>query len=79
MKHVQMDVYQVCSNKSPGVKIGPAPGDIDFPDMCIVFEKTGIARVYILSMKHLLVSVNKDCSNKSPGVKTGPAQGCHCF
>jgi hypothetical protein len=29
MKHVLMGVYQICSNKSPGVKIGPAPGDID--------------------------------------------------
>jgi hypothetical protein len=46
-----MGVYQVCSNKSPGVKIGPAPGVIDFPNMCIAktskifFEKTQIARV----------------------------------
>jgi hypothetical protein len=31
-----MGVYQVCSNKSPGVKIGPAPGVIDFPYMHIV-------------------------------------------
>jgi hypothetical protein len=30
MKHVVMGVYQICSNKSPGVKIGPAPGVIDF-------------------------------------------------
>jgi hypothetical protein len=35
MKHVLMGVYQDCSNKSPGVKIGPAPGVIDFPYMCI--------------------------------------------
>jgi hypothetical protein len=26
MKHLQMDVYQVCSNKSPLIKIGPALG-----------------------------------------------------
>jgi hypothetical protein len=26
MKHLQMGVYQVCSNKSSWVKIGPAPG-----------------------------------------------------
>jgi hypothetical protein len=80
-----MDVYQVCSNKSPGVKIGPAPGDVDFPYMCIAktlkifLEKTRIARVKILSMKHLLVSVYKDCSNKSPGVKTVPAPGVSLF
>jgi hypothetical protein len=30
------DVYQVCSNKDPGVKIGPALGVIDFPKICIV-------------------------------------------
>jgi hypothetical protein len=35
MKHVLMGVYQVYSNKCPGVKIGPAPGVIDFPYMCI--------------------------------------------
>jgi hypothetical protein len=26
MKHLLVGVYQVCSNKSPGVKIGPSPG-----------------------------------------------------
>jgi hypothetical protein len=26
MKHLLMGVYQVCSNKSPWVKIGPARG-----------------------------------------------------
>jgi hypothetical protein len=26
MKHLLMGVYQVCSNKSPWVKIGPAGG-----------------------------------------------------
>jgi hypothetical protein len=26
MNHLLVDVYQVCSNKSLGVKIGPAPG-----------------------------------------------------
>jgi hypothetical protein len=42
-----VSVYKVFSNKSPGVKIGPVPGDIDFPYMCIIakikkifFEKT---------------------------------------
>jgi hypothetical protein len=46
-----MGVYQVCSNKNPGVKIGPAPGVIDFPYMCIAktlrpsLKKTQIARV----------------------------------
>jgi hypothetical protein len=31
-----MGVYQVCSNKSPVVKIGPASGVIDFIFMYIV-------------------------------------------
>jgi hypothetical protein len=31
-----VDVYQVCSNKSTRVKIGPVPGVIDFPYMFIV-------------------------------------------
>jgi hypothetical protein len=51
MKHVLVSVYKVCSNKYPGVKIGPALGVIDFPYMCIAktkkifFETTQIARV----------------------------------
>jgi hypothetical protein len=36
MKHLVMGVYQVCSNKGPWVRIGPAPGVIDIPYMCIV-------------------------------------------
>jgi hypothetical protein len=31
MKHCLVSVYQVCSIKSPGVKIGSALGVIDFP------------------------------------------------
>jgi hypothetical protein len=31
-----VDVYQVFTNKIPGVKIGPAPGVIDFPYMYVV-------------------------------------------
>jgi hypothetical protein len=33
MKHLLMSVYQICSNKSPGVKIGPAPWGHCFPYM----------------------------------------------
>jgi hypothetical protein len=36
MKHLLVSVYQVLSNKSPGVKIGTAPGVFDFPCMHIV-------------------------------------------
>jgi hypothetical protein len=35
VKHLLVSVYQVCSNKSPGVKIGPTQGVIDFPYMFI--------------------------------------------
>jgi hypothetical protein len=32
MKRLLIDFYQLCSNKSPGVKIGPVGGEvIDFP------------------------------------------------
>jgi hypothetical protein len=40
-----MGIYQVYSNKGPGLKIGPTPGIIDFPCMCkvkpskIIFKK----------------------------------------
>ena len=30
MKHCVVDLYQDCSNNGPRVKIGPAPGVIDF-------------------------------------------------
>jgi hypothetical protein len=39
MRYLLLSLYQVCSNKIPGVKIGPSPGGsgvIDFPYMCIV-------------------------------------------
>jgi hypothetical protein len=36
MNHLLVSVYQVCSNKSPGVKIAPAPVVIDFPYMYVV-------------------------------------------
>jgi hypothetical protein len=35
-EHCLVSVYQVSSNKCPGVKIGPAPGVIVFPFMYIV-------------------------------------------
>jgi hypothetical protein len=54
-----MGVYQICSNKSPGVKIGPAPEVIDF--------------IYVYSKK--LKKSFEVCSNKSPRVKIGPAPG----
>jgi hypothetical protein len=36
LRYLAVDVYQVCSNKSPRVKIGHTPGVIDFPYMYIV-------------------------------------------
>jgi hypothetical protein len=82
MKHHLVRVYQVCSNNSPGVKIGPALGVIDFPYLYTV--KT---------LKNLLLknsnSFNLDfwhetfsggcLPNRSPRVKIGPAPRGHCF
>jgi hypothetical protein len=49
MKHLPVSVFKVCSDKSPGVKIGPAPWVIDLyvyrQNLDIFFEKTQIARV----------------------------------
>jgi hypothetical protein len=43
MKHLLMGVYQVCSNKSPGVKNGPAGAYIQVSDfraiMALLFRK----------------------------------------
>jgi hypothetical protein len=38
-------VYQVCSNKSPRVKTGPAPGVIDFTYMFIVKSKNLLVKI----------------------------------
>jgi hypothetical protein len=48
MKHLLVIVYKGCSNKSPGVKIGPTPEVIHFPYMC----KT-IAKIEKSSLKKL--------------------------
>jgi hypothetical protein len=75
MKHLLVSVYQVCSNKSPGVKIGPAPGVIVFNYMCIVklkkssFKKPNELELKMFSMKHLLMGVYQVCP------KIGPAGG----
>jgi hypothetical protein len=39
MKYCIGDLYQDCSNHSPGVKIGPAQGVIDFHYVHIVKNK----------------------------------------
>jgi hypothetical protein len=36
MKYILVSVYQVCSNKSHGVKIVSAPGVTEFPYMILV-------------------------------------------
>jgi SPX domain protein involved in polyphosphate accumulation len=84
MKHLLVSVYNVVSNKSPLVKIGPAPGSLIL-FMCIAktykffFDKTQIARVKIFSMKHLPVSVFKVCSNKALGSKLALLRGTLIF
>jgi hypothetical protein len=37
MKNFLMGVFKVCLDKSPGVKICPAHGVMDFPYMCTSF------------------------------------------
>jgi hypothetical protein len=84
-KHVLVAVYQVCLTESPRVKIGPAPGVIDFPYMYIVKiwksflwkSKSTIDKIY--GMKHLLVDFYQVCSKKCLRVKIGPAPGGHWF
>jgi hypothetical protein len=54
-----MGVYQVCSNKSPWLKLA-LPG-----------VRKGRSLFFIISvyiMKRLLIGVFQVCSNKSPGV-----------
>jgi hypothetical protein len=73
MKDLLVGVYKVCSNKSPVVKIGPAPGGHCFPFMYKgknfknAFLKSLRARAKIFSTKHLLMGVYhfKLKSNKS--------------
>jgi hypothetical protein len=72
MTHVKVNVYQVCSNKIPWLKIGTV--QLIFVYMYIV-KTFKNPNSWNLDIKHLLVSVNQVCSNKSPGVKIGLPRG----
>jgi hypothetical protein len=52
MKHLLVDVYPVCSNKSSRIKIGPAPGVIDFPYMFKV-KKFSCKKLKQLALRYL--------------------------
>jgi hypothetical protein len=57
MKHLQMGVYQVGSNKSPWVEIGPAPGAyIQVSDfraiMALLFLMIGSRYINFVSTKY---------------------------
>jgi hypothetical protein len=54
MKHLVVSVYKDYSNKSRRVKIGPAPGVIDFPYMYIVnTEKKYCKNLKELELRYL--------------------------
>ena len=82
MKHLLMDLYQVCSNYAPGVKTGPALGvtSLSIGTKKENFKKSSPlkltrSRALIFDMWHLLVDLYQVCSNDAPGVKTGPISG----
>jgi hypothetical protein len=54
MKYLLVGVYQVCSNKSPGVKIGPTQGVIVFPFMYKVktFKKSSVKKPKELEFRY---------------------------
>ena len=66
MKHHLVDLYQVCSNYTPGAKK-------------IFLSETTSPRALIFGMKHHLVDLYQVCSNYTPGAKNGHAQGITCF
>ena len=85
MKHHLVNVYQVCSNNTPGAKkwIG-LQGHmfyIDLKNMKKIssLKQTIWPRALIFVMKHHLVNLYQVCSNYFPGAKTGPAPGVTCF
>jgi hypothetical protein len=74
MKYLLVGVYQVCSNKSSGVKIAFSLY-VYSKNLKIFFQKSQRASAKILSMKHLLMGVYQVCSKNGPWVNIGPAPG----
>jgi hypothetical protein len=58
MKHLLVGVYEICSNKIPGVKIGPPQGVIVFPYTCmymyiVKFLKSSFKNLKELELRYL--------------------------
>ena len=69
-----MDLYQICTNNAPGVKIWPAPRGHMFNlglhrENIFILYKTTRPIFLIIGMKHNLVDLNQVCSNYAPGAK----------
>ena len=83
MYHYLVDLYQVCSNYTPGAKNGPASGSHILHGLCwenvkkIFLSETIWPRAFIFGMYHYLVDLYQVCSNYTPGAKNGPASGSH--
>ena len=81
MKHHLVNLYQVCSNYSPGAK----NGHMHYIDLYrgkhekIFLSETTRPRAMIFGMKHYLVVFYQVCSNNTPRVKNGPTPGVTCF
>jgi hypothetical protein len=57
IKQLLVSVYQVCSNKGPGVKIGPTlAGVIDFPYVYIYLTK--LTPVIVFSINYDMINAN---------------------
>ena len=80
-----MVLNQICSNYSPGVKFGPAPGITSFRRACI--EKTLEILLYLdikprvtkFCMWDYLVGIDQEHPNYSALVKFGPTPGVTSF
>ena len=85
MYHHVVDLYQVCSNYAPGVKMAPPRGNMIYiglyreKDETIFLSETTMSRAMIFGMKHHLVILYQVWSNYISGAKNGPTPGVTCF
>ena len=86
MQHHLVDLYQTCSNFTPGAKNGPAPGVTCFTKAYIgkhiekiFLSQTLSPRALLIGMSHHLVVFYQVCSNYFPGAIFGPTSGAKCF
>ena len=76
-----MDLYQVCIDDAPGVRIGPTPGNTSWnitnkeSHLKIPLLRKCKVKSFDIWFLHLLVDLYQVCSYDACGVKTGPATG----